>query len=300
MNAISEILDSGIRGGSSLLLAALGEMVAELSGVVNLGTEGCMLAGALGGYAGAGAFASPSLGAAGGMAAGMLTAAVFALFVVRGHTDQLATGLVETFAVIGVTSLLGTGYVNQQVPTFSPIRIPVLWHLPYVGVALFDQDPLTYLALLSAGALWWLVGRSLPGLLLRAAGDDPSVLDAFGHSVQSVRWSALAVAGGFSGLAGAQLAIAFTGSWFDDMTAGRGFLAVALVIFGAWRPLRILVGALVFGMALAVSPVLQAHGIAVNQFAVAAVPYILAIASMALMSRRLSQQAPAQLASVFR
>jgi simple sugar transport system permease protein len=294
-----DVAEGAVRGGTSILFAALGETLAERAGVINLGTEGSMLCGALAAYAVTVETGNPWLGVLGGAVAGALLASVHALIVLGRKANQLATGFVVLFLGLGLTSLFGAAYVGRPVHTFGLWDIPLLSDIPALGPILFHHDPLTYLSYLLAPAMWWLLYRSRWGLLVRASGERPEVLRAYGANPSTVRYLAVTGGGLLAGVGGAQLSTAYTNSWFEGMTAGRGFIAVALVIFAAWHPLRAVGGAYLFGAALALSPALQARGVGLNQFALDALPYLVTVAALILLGRRRSNAAPEGLSQVF-
>jgi len=294
-----DVLAGGVRGGTAIMFAALGETVSERAGVVNLGTEGCMLLGALGGYAVAAETGSPWLGLLAGAAAGALLAAVHALLVVWRDADQFATGLTLMFLGLGLTSLYGAAYVGESAPGFAPVPVPVLADLPVAGEVLFRHGPVTYLAFAAAPALWWWLRSTKGGLLLRTAGERADALVVHGHRPGLIRGLAVVAGGALAGVGGAQLATAYAHAWFEGMTAGRGFIAVSLVIFAAWRPLRVMAGSYLFGAALALAPALQARGYALNQFALDVLPFVITLVILAVLGRRTLRAAPAELRRVF-
>jgi simple sugar transport system permease protein len=299
MSLLTEVLTGGIRGGTSIEYAALGESVSERGGVVNLGTEGSMLAGALAAYAVASETGHPWLGALGGAVAGGLLALVHAFFVLSRKANQLATGLVVLFLGLGLTSLFGVGYVQALAPTFRPYAVPGLSSIPILGHIAFRQDPLVYLSYGLVPLLWWTIFRSRWGVLLRAAGERSEVLTTHGHKVLPIQYIAVVVGGMFAGVGGAHLSIAYTKSWFENMAQGRGFVAVAVVMFAARQPFKVAAGAYLFGAALALSPALQARGYGINQFALDAVPYLVTIFVLIALGRRRAAEAPEGLAKVF-
>jgi ABC-type uncharacterized transport system permease subunit len=291
-----------VRLGTSVLYAALGETLSERAGVVNLGTEGCMLTGALGGYAFTAETGNPWVGVVAGAAAGALLASVHAVLVLSRGANQLATGFVVLFLGLGVTSLFGGAYGEGASTRFKALAIypiPGLSKIPVVGPILFTQDPLTYLSFVAAIAMWVLLFRSRWGLLVRAAGERAQVLDSYGHSAQRVRYLAVIGGGALAGLGGAQLSVAYTKVWHENMTVGRGFVAVALVIFAAWHPLWAIGGAYLFGAALSLSSVLQAHGFALNQYLLDALPYLVTAGALVMLSRWRAHAAPEELSRVF-
>jgi general nucleoside transport system permease protein len=200
MSLFAEVAAGGVRGGTSILYAALGESVSERGGVVNLGIEGSMLCGALAAYAVAAETGRPWLGVGAGALAGALLALVHAYFVISRRTNQLATGLVVLFLGLGLTSLFGVSYVQALAPTFKPVAIPVLSDIPVVGEILFDQDPLVYLSYVLVPLVWWVVQRSRQGVLLRAAGERSEVLLAHGHHVKLIQYAAVTAGGALAGV----------------------------------------------------------------------------------------------------
>lgn len=294
-----EVMVGAVRGGTSILYAALGETVSERAGVINLGTEGCMLVGALTGYAVTASTGNPWVGVLAGAAAGALLALVHAVLVLSRGANQLATGLVVLFLGLGLTSLFGAAYVGRSINAFTPFAIPGLSSIPGLGDIFFNHDPLTYLSYLAGPAVWWLLYRSRPGLILRAAGERQEVLAAYGHSPLRVRYLAVVGGGALAGIGGAQLSTAYANAWFENMTQGRGFIAVALVIFAAWHPIRAVGGAYLFGAALALSPALQARGYGFNQFALDAIPYVVTVGVLVVLGRRRAHAAPEGLKKVF-
>jgi ABC-type uncharacterized transport system permease subunit len=296
---IVDILAGAVRGGTSILYAGLGETVSERAGVVNLGIEGSMLFGALAAYATAAQTGSPWLGALAGALAGAALALVHAYFVINRRANQLATGLVVLFLGLGITSLFGASYVRETAATFTPVEIPGLSQIPWLGEIFFSSDPLTYLSFALVPLVWWVLFRSRWGVLLRAAGERAEVLGTYGHRLVPIRYIAVVVGGLLAGIGGAQLSIAYANAWFENMIQGRGFIAVAVVIFASRQPFKVAAGAYLFGAALALSPVLQARGYGINQFALDAIPYVLTIVVLVVLGRRQAAQAPEELQKVF-
>jgi general nucleoside transport system permease protein len=295
---IVELLSGAVRGGTSIMYAGLGETISERSGVINLGTEGSMLVGALGGYALTAQTGSPWIGVIGGAAAGALLSLVHAILVVSRRANQFASGLTVYFFALGLTALYGVSYVSRQINAFTPVPVPVLSDIPVVGPVLFEHDPLVYIGFIAAPAIWWFLFRTRPGLLVRTAGERSDALAVHGYSVAKVRYAATVAGGALAGIGGAHISIAYANSWFEGMIAGRGFIAVALVIFAMWNPLTIMGGAYLFGAALSLASVLQASGYAINQFALAAVPFVLTLVVLAALGRRTLQAAPDELLKV--
>lgn len=299
MSLTVDVLSGAVRGGTSILYAGLGETVSERAGVTNLGTEGCMLVGALTGFAVAAETSNPWLGVLAAAAAGGLLAGVHTALVVGRGANQFASGFTILFLALGLTSLYGTDYVGQQITPLDPVALPMLSEIPVVGRILFQQDPLTYLSYLAAPALWWVLYRTRPGLLVRTAGESSQVLLAHGQRVARVRHCAVVAGGTLAGIGGAHLSIAYAQSWFENMIVGRGFIAVALVIFASWQPMRVMAGAYLFGAALALSPALQARGYALNQFALDVLPFVVTLLVLAFLGRRTLLAAPDELRRVY-
>ncbi|HWB23222.1 MAG TPA: ABC transporter permease [Gaiellaceae bacterium] len=292
MSVLITIVAGAVAGGTSILYAALGETISERAGVINVGTEGTMLVGALAGFAAVVEVGNPWIAIPAGAAAGAALAAVFAFVVIYRKASQLATGLVVMFLALGITSLYGASYVSADVHGFTTWKIPVLGALPFFGRVFFEHDPLVYISYFVVPAVWWLLFRSRWGLLIRTAGERPEALRAYGVSPSLVRLVAVTLGGALAGIGGAQLSTALALSWSEGMTAGRGFVAVALVIFGGWRPLRVMGGAYLFGAAITIGSVLQVHGVQVNQFVLDAFPYVLTLVVLVALMRREGQQAP--------
>lgn len=299
MSLVVDVMSGALRGGTSVMYAALGETVSERAGVVNLGTEGCMLVGALGGFATAHATGSPWAGVLAGALAGAALAAVHAVLVVFRGANQFASGLTLLFLALGLTSLYGSGYVGQEIHALNPVAVPLLSEIPVLGPVVFHQDALTYLSYLTAPALFAVMAYTRPGLLLRAAGERAEVLTVHGYRVSTARTVAVVAGGALAGVGGAHLSIAYAQSWFENMIVGRGFIAVALVIFASWQPLRVLAGAYLFGAALALSPALQARGVGINQFALDVLPFLVTLLVLAFLGRRTLRSAPDELRRVF-
>lgn len=297
-SALVAFAEAAVRLGVPLALAALGETLSERSGVINIGLEGSIVAGALGGALGALAW-GPALGVVAGAAAGLAVALVFALFAVGLNTDQIITGTAVTLGGLGLTGAVyearfGTTGTALSLPTLSPLPVPLLSDLPVVGPMFFDQAPTAYLAYFLAPALWWLLQRTEWGLEIRACGEDPDAAAAAGVRVRTLRFATTLAAGAFAGVAGAHLALAHTGTFSEGMSAGKGFIAIAVVVLGRWNPLLVLVAALFFGAASALQFFLQTLGLEVGYQLILALPYLLTLAALAGWVGR--SRAPAALA----
>jgi general nucleoside transport system permease protein len=296
---VTDVLASTVRSGTSVLFAAEGGLIAERSGVINLGTEGCMLTGALAAFAVTAGTGSPILGVLAGAVGGALLALLHAFVVITCRANQLATGLAVTFLGLGLTAWLGRDYVSQSINPLNPIKVPGLSHLTFVGPALFDHDILTYLGLLLGPLIWLFLYRTRWGLILRATGERRAVAFAYGHSPTRVRYLAVVAGGALAGVGGAQLVLAYTLNWVENVTVGRGFVAVALVIFAGWEPLRVVLGAFVFGGAVALQLQLQARGVNISPFLLNMAPYLLTLAVLIVASRGRAQRPPEEIRAVF-
>ena len=274
MNLLLEILTGGVAGGTSILFAALGETISERAGVVNLGTEGSMLAGACTGYAVAAETGSPWVGALGGAVAGALLAAVLAYFVLSRGSNQLATGLVVLFLALGLTSLFGAAYVSQTITPFRAWDVPGCRTSPGSARCSSSRTPSptspTCWCRPSGGCCSGAVGACCCAAPVNAPRCSPPT--ATGSCPPSTL--AVVMGGALAGVGGAQLSTAYANAWFENMIQGRGFIAVAVVIFANRKPFPVAAGALLFGTALALSPALQSRGYSINQFALHAIPYV--------------------------
>lgn len=292
MNGFEETMIGGIEGGTAILLPALGELIGERAGVINLGTEGCMLAGALASFAAASVTGSVLIGLLAGVAGGAVCGLLHAWLVIGRHADQLASGLVIWFLALGVTSVFGASYISATAPTLPVLAIPGLSKIPWVGPILFEHDALVYAGYLLVAVIWFVFYRTQLGLVLRATGERPEVVAAAGRRPALIQVAAVTIGAALAGVGGAQLSIGYVGNWFNDMTSGYGFVAVAVVLFATWRPLRVLGGAYLFGMALAATSVLQAHGVSINQYLLDAAPYLITLIALVTVGRRGGTQAP--------
>jgi general nucleoside transport system permease protein len=282
---VAGFLAAAVRVATPLLLAATGETITERSGVINLGLEGIMLAGALAATLGATAW-GPWSGVACAIVAGMLVAAVFALLAVGAKADQIITGTAITLAAVGVTGTIyrqayGSGGAGLTIPTLESLAIPGLSQIPVLGPALFDQPAPTYLALLGMPIVWWVLFRTRLGLALRATGEGAAMARAAGVRTNLIRSGATVAGGGFAGLAGASLVLAQVGSFAEGMTAGRGYVAIAIVVLGRWHPGGIALGALLFGAATALQFLLQTLGLNAPYQLFLMLPYLLTLFALA-------------------
>lgn len=293
------VLSSAALSGTSILYATVGEVIGERAGIVNLGLEGVMLVGAVVGFAVTAESSNPYIGVFAAALAGAVFNMIFAYLVVTRRGNQLASGLTLMFFSLGFTSILGKSYVGKPIGGLKAIRIPGLADLPQVGQALFEKDLLVYLAIPAAVAAWFLLYRTSWGLRMRAVGEDQNVAFAAGLKPQRLQYEALFVAGLFGGVGGGHLSIAYTKTWQEGMTAGAGFIAVGLVIFAAWSPIRAILGAVLFGGAVAVQLQLQARGSNVSPFLLDMIPYLVVLVVLMLFGRVKGRVVPAGLKNVF-
>ncbi len=290
-------LEAGVRTATPLAYAALGELVVERAGVINIGLEGAIIGGAFGAlvFAGAGGV---SLGFAGAALAGILVAALFALFVVTLRTDQIITGTAMSMLGLGLTGTLyrtmyGSAGASLHTPTIAPAPVPGLSTIPVIGPALFDQPVVTYALYALVPALAWWFYRSVAGLALRAVGEHPEAARGAGISPDRVQWAALLFGGAMGGIGGGTLVLAQVGTFAEGMSAGRGFIAIAIVVLGRWTPFGVAGAALLFGAASALQTLAQTTGWAMPYQLPLAFPYVLTLVLLA--SARARTAAPAAL-----
>ncbi|PAT34163.1 ABC transporter permease [Vandammella animalimorsus] len=276
---------STLSTGTVLALAALGLLINEKVGIVNLGAEGMMLCAAIAAYATVVHSGSHSLGLLAGAGAGAALAAVLGLLVIFLHTNQYATGLALSLFGMGFSAYVGVGYVQASIPATPKLALPLLSDLPLIGPALLRHHALVYVAIALALALAWLYGRTRTGLVLRAIGESPESAHALGYKVRAIRLLCVTLGGALCGLAGAYLSTAYTPLWAEGMVSGRGWIALALTAFATWRPLRILLGAYLFGSMTMLQLSLQAGGIQVPSQLLSMLPYLASIAVLVLISR---------------
>ncbi|MFN0147317.1 MAG: ABC transporter permease [Dehalococcoidia bacterium] len=300
MSFVTAVSTGAVRAGTSVMYASLGEVIAQRAGIINLGVEGCMLAGACAGYIVTAETGSPYLGVVAAFVAGGALAAIHAFLVVTRGANQLASGLALMFLGLGLTAFFGRPYVKVQITPLKNYPIPFLSDIPYVGPVLFDHDLLTYAVFPLAGVLWWFVFRSRWGVMLRAVGESTESAFAAGLHPARIQYMAVCFGGALAGLGGAQISLAYTATWVENLTNGRGFIAVALVIFAMWNPLRAVAGALLFGGAVALQLQLQARGVGVSPFLLDMTPYLLTIIVLLVWAQRGRDAFPAGLNKVFR
>jgi simple sugar transport system permease protein len=286
LTVLTGVLEAAVRLGVPLALAALGETVAERSGVINIGSEGSIISGALAGAVAALAWNSAGWGVVAGALAGAAVALVFAVFAVGLRANQIIAGTAVTLGGLGFTAVayevrFGATGAALTLPTLDPLPLPLLSSLPVIGPSFFAQRPTVYVAYLLAPLLWWFLFRTGWGLSLRAVGEAPAAAEAAGVPVRRVRFLATLWGGLLAGLAGAHLVLADAGTFAVNMSAGRGYIAIAVVVLGRWNPLWVMAAALFFGAAWALQFALQTLGLDVPYQLFLALPYLLTLAALA-------------------
>jgi simple sugar transport system permease protein len=302
MGLLEAIILAIIAASTPLLLAAAGELVVERSGVLNLGVEGMMIMGAACGFAGAWLTGSTLVGALFGILAGCALSAVFAVLTLGLAVNQVATGLALTIFGVGLSGLIGAGFVGERISPAPQLYVPLLTGLPFIGRILFGQDGFVYCSVVLVGSIWWFLHRSRAGLVLRAVGDNHTSAHALGYPVLKIRTLAVLFGGACAGLAGAFLPLAYTPFFIPGMTAGRGWIALALVVFASWRPGRLVLGAYLFGAVTILQLHAQGAGVGIPSQLMTSLPYLATIIVLVLISRTrglAGSAAPASLGLVF-
>ena len=288
MDTLIAILAAAIAAGTPLVFAALGELVTEKSGVLNLGVEGMMLVGAVAGFAATVASGNPWLGVMAGMAAGAAMALIFAVLVLQLMANQVAAGLALTLFGVGLSAFFGKPLESVALGSQQTWNIPLLADVPLLGPVLFRHHLLVYLSWALLLALSWFLYRSRAGLVLRAVGESPESAHAIGYRVIAIRYFATLFGGAMAGLGGAYLAQFYTPMWVEGLVAGRGWIALALVVFASWRPARVLLGAYLFGGVTIAQFFAQGAGLAVPSQFLSSLPYLATIVVLVLISRHAS------------
>lgn len=271
------VLVGAVRAGTPLLFATLGEILTQRAGVLNLGVEGMMIVGALAGFMGSYYSQSPWIGVLTAMICAGLISLVHAFLCITLKSDQVVSGIMLVLLGVGLTSFIGEAMVGKSGYGFEPLHFPILSDIPFLGQALFQYNVLVYLAALIVPLLWFLLFRTRLGLEIIAVGENPATADTLGIPVDRIRYICVFVGGMLSGLGGCFLSLAYTRIWVDQMTAGRGWIAIALVIFAAWTPQRALVGAYLFGGIEGLQLRLQTAGVGVSHHLMQMMPYIATI-----------------------
>ena len=302
MTMIEEILLTIVTAATPLLFAALGELITERSGVLNLGVEGMMAVGAVMGFAGGHVTGLPIVGVFSGMVAGALMGGLFGLVTLVFAANQNASGIALTLFGLGLSGLIGNSYTGMPGLGMQRIHIPVLSDLPVVGPVIFGEDPLVYLVVALTVAVWLFLFRTNGGLIIRAVGDNHASAHALGYQVLRVRFLAVMFGGACAGVGGAYLSLVYTPQWTQAMTSGRGWIAIALVVFGTWLPGRIAIGALLFGAVNILQLNAQAFGLGIPSQFLSALPYLITVIVLVIISRNqalLKVNTPASLARTF-
>lgn len=285
MESYALLFASTLNAGTVLALAALGLLINEKAGIVNLGAEGMMLCAAIAGFAAVVHTGNDWVGFAAGIAAGAVLAAAFGLLVIWMNTNQYATGLALSLFGAGFSAFAGIQYVQEKLPERQQFAIPLLSDIPLVGPAVFKQHPMVYLAIALVAWLVWFLYRSRAGLVLRSVGESPESAHALGYPVRRIRLAAVIAGGALCGLAGAYISVVYTPLWVEGMVAGKGWIALALTTFATWRPTRVLLGAYLFGGVTMLQFHLQGKGVDVPSEFLNMLPYLATIVVLALISR---------------
>ncbi|MCS7232587.1 MAG: ABC transporter permease [Synergistetes bacterium] len=281
---LEAIFTAAIRAGTPLLYATLGEIFAERSGVLNLGLEGLMLVGALAGFIGSYLASSVWFGVLLALLTGGALALLFAFLTVSFRVNQVVAGLALTMLGMGISGYYGQAFIGKTAPQFSSLYIPFLSHVPFIGKVLFSHDPLVYLTYFLVPLSWFYIFKTKLGMSLRAVGEDPRSADAVGINVAKVRYLHVTLGGMLTALGGAYLSLAYTSMWIENMSAGRGWIAVALVIFSAWDPLRALLASYLFGGMASLQLRIQAMGAEISPHLLMMLPYVLTIVVLSFIS----------------
>ena len=285
MDALALLLAATLNAGTVLAFAALGLLINERAGIVNLGAEGMMLVAAIAGFATAVHTGSDWLAFAAGAGAGALLAAVFGLLVIWLNTNQYATGLALSLFGSGFSAFIGIAYTQEKLSERAHFDIPLLADIPFIGPALFRQHPMVYIAIALMLGLTWFLYRSRAGLVLRAVGEAPESAHALGYPVRRIRLAAVMVGGALCGISGAYISVIYTPLWVEGMVAGKGWIALALTTFATWRPTRVLLGAYLFGGVTMLQFHLQGEGVQISSQLLTMLPYLATIVVLVLISR---------------
>lgn len=303
MDHLIPILVAAVAAGTPMVFAALGELVTEKSGVLNLGVEGMMLMGAVTGFAVASQTGNPWLGAVAGMVAGAAMALIFAVLTLNLMANQVASGLALTLFGIGLSAFLGKPYESVSLVVAPPPAIPLLSQIPVVGPLLFNYHLLVYVSWALFAGIAWFLYKSRAGLVLRSIGESPESAHAIGYPVIRIRYLATLFGGAMAGLGGAYLSEFYAPLWVEGMTAGRGWIALALVVFATWRPARVMIGAYLFGGVTIAQFFAQGAGVSIPSQFLSSLPYLATIIVLVFISRNLATirlNAPVSLSKSYR
>lgn len=284
MLELQAIILTIITASTPFLLAAIGELVAERSGVLNLGVEGMMVVGAVCGFAAAYTTGSTFLGVLAAIAAGMVLSALFGFLTLTLVANQVATGLALTLLGLGLSGIVGESFVGLPGVKLAAIYIPILTDIPFIGRIVFGQDPLVYLSFILTGGVAYLLFKTRIGLIIRAVGSSHQSAHALGYRVIAVRYGCVLFGGACSGLAGGFLSLAYTPQWIENMTGGRGWIALALVVFSSWLPWRAAIGAYLFGTVWILNLYVQPLGLPIPPQLLTSLPYLVTILALVIIS----------------
>ncbi|MCO5124233.1 MAG: ABC transporter permease [Rhizobacter sp.] len=285
MDSIALLIAATLNAGTLLAFASLGLLINERAGIVNLGAEGMMLVAAIAGFATSFHTGSDIMAFAAGAAAGALMAAAFGVLVIWFNTNQYATGLALSLFGAGLSAFVGIGYAPEKLSERLRFEIPFLADLPFVGPALFRQHPMVYVAILLTFGLMWFLYKTRAGLVLRAVGESPESAHALGYPVRRIRMFAVIAGGALCGISGAYVSVVYTPLWVEGMVAGKGWIALALTTFATWRPIRVLLGAYLFGGVTMLQFALQGEGVQIPSQFLTMLPYVATIVVLVLISR---------------
>jgi len=304
VNILIPILAAAVRSGTPVLYAVMGEILSERAGVTNLGLEGIMLVGAFAGFSATSYTGSPVIGLAAAFLAGVAVTFVHAFLCVTLGANQVVSGLALAMFGGGMSAMMGRNHIGETIKGLMPFELPILGRVPLIGPVLFQHDAMVYVSYLLVAFLCFFIFRTRPGMNLRAVGENPRASDAMGLSVARTRYIYTLAGGGLSGIAGGYLSVVYAQMWVEGMTAGRGWIAVALVIFGIWHPLRAMFGCYLFGGIDALQMRMQAAGTSVPAPVLLMLPYLMTLAVLSFISIRkqagLLLGAPASLGMPFR
>ncbi|MZR31334.1 ABC transporter permease [Sneathiella litorea] len=291
-----------ITAATPLVFAALGELVTEKSGVLNLGVEGMMLVGAVSGFITVLATGNYFLAVGAAALAGAIMAFLFGILTLSLMANQVATGLALTLFGVGLSALMGQDFVGEPVAALTKLNIAGLSDIPFIGPILFGQDALVYFSFIMVAVVSWFLYKTKAGLVLRAVGDSHNAAHSIGYPVIAIRYMAVMFGGAMSGIGGAYLSLAYTPMWAENMTAGRGWIALALIVFATWKPGLVLVGAYMFGGITILQLHAQAAGLNVPSQVLSMLPYLATIIVLVLISKdesRIRKHAPACIGKIF-
>ena len=296
------LLASLMVAATPIMLAAIGELVVEKSGVLNLGVEGMMIVGAVCGFITAVETGSAWFGLLGAALGGILISSIFAFLTQILLANQVASGLALTLFGLGVSAMIGNGYTGIKPPGFNTVHIPLLSDLPFIGPAILSHDPIVYIGILLVILVWYFLNKTKNGLVLRAVGENHDAAHALGYKVIWIRFSAILFGGMCAGLGGAYLSLVRVPQWTEGMTAGAGWIALAIVVFASWKPYRLILGAYLFGGVSIIQLNLQALGVEIGIAYLSMAPYLVTIIVLVMISSnhlRSSANAPGSLGRIF-